>query len=866
MQGGALLAATLLLTGLIAPTGPVASPEPRGGPWVVESPVREIVEAISGAQAQLPIFEEFRALSFAAGARLAAGPALTPAPAAEAAQASNLLPLLAGDLTRDGVQDVRLVASVGENTTSHAFVDGPTGAPLWQIDRPKESVVIPVDIDGDGVNEVVVLEAMADEGRATGICEPIACASDAALDVTWRMSVHEGADGRLRWRLEDSPVWRQSVRHAGSSVSLTDVTVTAPSLVAYPVVAPAMGPGRGDTLAWVSIDLAHHSRVLRVGDEATDLENETTVTTTLKVLDPATGDPVRALARSLPGDLSLPALVGPLVADGPGKVVWLTYASTGPTLLEGLDGETFTTEWAREHRGPAHSVAVVAPARDLTGDMHADLWIYDVTGLGGVLASTAFDWVESDAMWASDGFAFTIGPAIAGGGDDALAAASDGFWILDGPTGRREEPVSLPPRVEDSFRTILVPGDADGDDVLDLVVLDLKTEAYAPSTTAAALISLGHGVGWQRNELEGIARQVTLVETTGARIFHLVAERVYTDNAWLEVTQLDAPTGAPLGKGPLYLPLGGVTGVADLTRDGRIEMIATARSFTETGDLAPWAGLIASDGTVLWQEGTAPHPKNPPVTRTYPDLVPVLMLESGRVWPGETARLRFGLDNMGTQDAPPARVELWHNGERVDTATIDSRFPFLHTHAWTASETDAFELIVDPADDIKETNETNNRVETSFHFSGPRTFFSDSLETGAPGWEPDQAWTLVTDATGDHAWSLDLPPRDPDSFEPRRANLVLPPVDAADAAGVRMAFNHVLANASGSSAHIDWKDASGEWREWVTFGSEANGPDEWTLNTGGELRLRFRYETFFDQTPTWRIDDILIAETHTPGH
>lgn len=342
----------------------------------------------------------------------ATGEQVAPRPAIEdAAEAPIHLAFGAGDLTGDGNADV-FDLELTEQTLSLVARGGTDGAEAWRIPiTGSDLLVLPVaDTNGDGRDDVAILELLVERDASQGACAPLAaCFAVDAQTFRWELTMRSGLDGTATWMHTSPGV--VLVPQAGGSTDTTyavAAAITATNALVVPLIS---GDHDGDGAPDLVLDELDLVSPLAYASAYTEqlspsvLAVDVLTTTRASVRSGADGSTLFARASAGPGASFLepvPDLAGDpttdllwdanLAAQPVSACAWGVLAPDGvcaaPGLqrrtIELLDGSTFASVWTSELPGGA---GWVLPAGgDLDADGSADLlFLGGVEGLSSTL-------------------------------------------------------------------------------------------------------------------------------------------------------------------------------------------------------------------------------------------------------------------------------------------------------------------------------------------------------------------------------------------------------------------------------------------------------------------------------------------------
>jgi hypothetical protein len=440
--------------------------------------------------------------------------------------------LPAGDLTGDGLDDAlsleyRWLDWDIEFLSLRAF-RGTDGTELWSVPLSGAYDVWPLlvgDLTGDGAEDILLARMDVDASYLGG-CAVLACAVSAEATYAWTYTAISGLDGATAWaRTYDGEAEQQYVVGYALVVLGAVMRYTATEAVVFPALS---GDHDGDgvpDLVFNGYDLTLLYGLQYAGFYVGALayENYGLLTSRGEIVSGVSGS--AALLRSrdeAPGGAWLYA-VGDAVGDATSDLVWATLSEVHTPLacvfalvagrcaqvaqrsmdIEMIDGSTLSTSWSVTiDDDTTTDLGLDTPGGDLTGDGKTDLVLYELHAVDGILMS-AVSGATGARVWtrAGSGYLDVIGEVGGGPGSDLLSLrydwdfSTDGVIVslerIDGATGDTllvTEHRSRSP--EDGFVDLYayLAGDTDKDGAADI---GLDTITYGNTMVSRTIVESG---------------------------------------------------------------------------------------------------------------------------------------------------------------------------------------------------------------------------------------------------------------------------------------------------------------------------------------------------------------------------------------
>lgn len=388
-----------------------------------------------------------------------------------------------GDATGDGLADA-LVQSRDESTRAFGLEArrGTNGALLWARADVGVVDVLPIplaDVTGDARADVLLLSFTLDDQHVSGVCS-IVCEETTTTQYHWTLSLLSGADG--------APAWTRILPGR-----LSDTIVGVFGLVLVET--------------WSATNITLYLDAPRAGDpglvldryDASNFMATMLVNSTGELVDGASGATLLVEQHLEQPDFAILQLVGDTTGDAAGDLAWEVdqdvYFPTGQTgfAVDTIDGATLAPGWS--YRSNASTDQFALPARaDLSDDARADLFVLRGDDTVGLLAQGVMRWSGRE------GVPIVAGSIDGGAGSDAILVIDDTSGIdhrftvdrVDGRTGATL--FSTQPFLgeqSNSFTSLYVEVDLDGDGVLDPVVNHQYLEQNAASYNGSSLVESG---------------------------------------------------------------------------------------------------------------------------------------------------------------------------------------------------------------------------------------------------------------------------------------------------------------------------------------------------------------------------------------
>lgn len=386
-------------------------------------------------------------------------------------------------------------------------LSGLTGAKLWAKDLTGAYdffLMQGADLNSDGSGDLTLIELYLGEENIVGPCTFAVCVADGSF--TWRFDVTtlSGPTG--------SPLWSKSYPgYIQSTFEFTNALVAFQYAERFKVINGVVAPSiRGNDMVVNAFDfdgifgLQYAGAVVAFGLAAEEVVG---VTTRAEVVDGASGSVLHSRTKQdqMGGSWLIP--VGQAVGDTTEDLIWYQNEAISPVFacagvlfgvcagpgkmsveLEMIDGANFASAWKTSLSDPTQDLAGAWPTgADVNADGSLDLFWYQY--LIGGLRQGVISGADGGIMWSKDGDSYlrTVGPVGGAPGADVVAVAyletETGYAVdlarLDGPTGSQMFVTHHGPQAgfEYSDYWVFTFGDADGDDVADLMVEEFAVRA-----------------------------------------------------------------------------------------------------------------------------------------------------------------------------------------------------------------------------------------------------------------------------------------------------------------------------------------------------------------------------------------------------